>query len=198
MLMERVLAGLPLHVTLVYINDVLVSGRTLQKHLVNFRTVFQQLREFKLKLIPNKCSLFQKKVGCLGHIVSANGVSADPKKAQAILFWPKPSCPSSLRSFLGLCSYYRRFVPSFADVAHPLHKLLEKGQSFEWTTAVDQAFQQLKQRLMQAPVLGYPLPETYFVLDTDASSYATGAVLSQIQGGEERVIAQTLSPQGRQ
>ena len=84
----------------------------------------------------------------------------------------------SLRSFLGLCSYYRRFVHSFADLARPLHQLLEKGQAFEWTPDAAQAFQQLKERLTQTPILGYPLPEEPFILDTDASGYATGAVLS--------------------
>ena len=121
--------------------------------------------------------------------LSANGVSTDPQKAEAIRSWPEPTSRTDVRSFLGLCSYYRRFVPSFADLAKPLHQLLEAGRQFEWTAETDSAFNTLKEKLIQTPVLGYPLPQEPFILDTDASNYATGAVLSQIQDGKERVIA---------
>ena len=132
-LMERVLSGLPPNVALVYIDDILVSGRTFQEHLNNLRNVFQRLHKANLKLSPNKCYLLQKQVKYLGHVVSAEGVSADPQKVEAILSWPVPSCTSETRSFLGLCSYYRKFVQSFADIAKPLHRLIEAGRQFKWT-----------------------------------------------------------------
>ena len=91
---------------------------------------------------------------------------------------------TQLRSFLGICSYYRRFIPSFADIARPLHQLLEAGQHFEWTLEAERAFQQLKKKLTEAPVLGYPLPDAPFIID--ASNYAIGAVLSQCQDGKKR------------
>ena len=93
------------------------------------------------------------------------------------------------RLFLGLCSYYRRFFASFAEVAKPLHKLLEVGQKFEWIPETQQAFQELKKWLVSAPILGYPLLDAPFILDTDASNHVIGVVLSQIQDGPERVIA---------
>ena len=98
-------------------------------------------------------------------------------------------CVKEVRSFLGLASYYRRFVRGFAEVAAPLHALTEKAREFKWTEACEGAFEELKSRLMTAPVLSYPLPGCDYILDTDASGDGIGAVLSQVQHGEERVIA---------
>ena len=92
--------------------------------------------------------------------------------------WPIPRSVSKVKSFLGLCSYYRRFVPSFADVAQPLNQLCKKGQTFLWSIAAESAFQQLKVALTEAPVMAYPLPGIPFILDIDASNHAIGAVLS--------------------
>ena len=200
-LMERVLAGLPCHIAMVYIDDILVAGRTFSEHLDNLRRVFERLQNAKLKLSPTKCELLQQEVNYLGHVIGAQGISTDPKKIEAVQSWPVPANVPELRSFLGLCSYYRRFIPSFADLARPLHKLLEVGQTFQWSSEAQEMFLQLKGRLIAAPILGYPLPDAPFLLDTDASNYAIGAVLSQIQDGEERVIAyysQTLSRPQRQ
>ena len=200
-LMEQVLSGLPLSVALVYIDDILVPGKTFDDHVTNLRTVFQRIREAKLKLSPHNCILLQPKVSYLGHVISGEGISTDPKKIQAISSWPSPTSVTQLRSFLGLCSYYRRFIPSFADLAKPLHKLSEAGQSFDWTLEAEATFQQLKQMLTEAPILSYPKADAPFILDTDASNYAIGAVLSQYQEGQERVIAyysRTLSPPEKQ
>ena len=188
-LMEQVLLGLPQSTALVYLDDVLVPGRNFQEHLTNLQEVFQRLREAHLKLSPEKCELLQREVRYLGHIVSIEGIATDPQKNMTIREWPAPRNVSEVKSFLGLCSYYRRFVPSFADVAQPLNQLCEKGQTFMWSTAAENAFQQLKVALTEAPVMAYPLPGIPFILDTDASNWAIGAVLSQAQQGEERVIA---------
>jgi hypothetical protein len=188
-------------VALVYIDDILVPGKTFNDHLINLRTVFQRIREAKLKLAPPKYILLQPKVSYLGHVISGEGISTDPKKVQAISTWPSPISITQLRSFLGLCSYYRRFILSFADVARPLHKLLEAGQSFDWTSEAEATFQQLKRMLSEAPILGYPKADAPFIIDTDASNYAIGVVLSQYQEGQERVIAyysRTLSPPEKQ
>ena len=174
----------------------LVSGRSFQEHLTNLKTVFKQLQAARPKLAPNKCQLFRKEVNYLGHVVSDQGIATNPQKIETVLSWPVPTCCLDVQSFLGLCSYYQQFVPSFANLAKPLHLLLEDGQHFSWTEEADAAFQELKRRLTQAPVLGYPLPDGKFILDTDASNYATGAVLSQVQNGQERVIlyfSQSLS-----
>lgn len=200
-LMDRVLAGLPPETALVYIDDILVSGQTFHKQLDSLQRVFQCLRKAKLKLSPKKCHLFQKQVKYLGHVISQNGVSTDPEKVKAVAEWPQPTSTTEVRKFLGLCSYYRCFISQFAHIARPLHQLLECGRSFEWTPAASHAFQQLKQALVEAPVLGYPQPEGKLILDTDASSHAVGAVLSQEQDGVVRPLAyysQTLKHAERQ
>ena len=156
-LMDCVLAGLPPTTALVYIDDILVSGQTFKKQVDNLHQVFQRLREAQFKLSPSKCSLLQKKVKYLGHIISKEGIAPDPEKVEVVQSWPRPASVSEGRSFLGLCSYYRRFIPRFAHVAHPLHQLMEKGVTFHWTPETEEAFQLLKQALVGAPVLGYPV-----------------------------------------
>ena len=124
-LMEQVLAGLPLTVCLVYLDDILVPGRTFEQELENLRMVFLRLKEAKLKLAPKKCSLFQQEVKFLGHIVSGKGVATDPDKLQSVSTWPRPANTMEVRQFLGLCSYYRRFVANFAEIARHLHQITE-------------------------------------------------------------------------
>ena len=125
----------------------------------------------------------------LGHIVSACGIATDPDKVKTVVDWPCPKCLSDVRSFLGLCSYYRRFIPDFSTVAQPLFQLLEKDFKFNWTHDCEVAFETLKSALCIAPVLAYPTLDDPYILDTDASNSGIGAILSQVQGGQERVIA---------
>ena len=124
-LMEKVLAGLPLTVCLIYLDDILVPGHTFEDHIKNLRVVLLRLREAKLKLFSMKCTLFQRKVKFLRHIVSEAGVATDPEKLQTVRAWPRPSNVSEVRRFLGVCLYYRRFVPNFTDLAHLLHQCTE-------------------------------------------------------------------------
>ncbi len=143
-LMEQVLAGLPLSVCLIYLDDILVPGCTFNRAIHNLREVFQRLRLAKLKLSPKKCTLFQMEVKYLGYVVSSEGVAMDEDKVRTVKHWPRPKDITELKGFLGLCSYYRRFIPSFADVAAPLHEFTRKTRPFEWTTESDDAFQHLK------------------------------------------------------
>ena len=107
-------------------------------------------------------------------------------KIRAISSWPIPVNASEVKSFIGLCSYYRRYIPSFSDIAQPLYQCSE-GKPFIWTPAAEAAFSRLKQALTSAPVLGYPNSNGKFILDTDASNNGIGVVLSQLQDGQERV-----------
>ena len=107
--------------------------------------VFLRLKEAKLKLAPKKCSLFQQEVKFLGHIVSEKGVATDPDKLQSVSTWPRPANTMEVRQFLGLCSYYRRFVANFAEIACPLHQITEQNRTFEWTDGAEEAFKHLKQ-----------------------------------------------------
>ena len=130
---------------MVYIDDILVVGETFEDHLLNLRKVFDQLWEAGLRLKPTKCHLAKTQVEYLGYIVSAQGIAADPTKVEAIKSFPVPANLKNLRSFLGLASYYRRFIPRFAAEANPLHALIRKDVPFIWDTACQEAFERLKQ-----------------------------------------------------
>ena len=188
-LMDSVLAGLRWETLLVYLDDVIVFGSTIAKSIERLTCVLDRFRDAGLKLKPSKCHLFQKEVAYLGHVVSREGIHTDPVKIEAVRDWPVPSTQTQVRSFLGLASYYRRFIKGFANVAAPLNKLTEKNTKFVWTEQCTVAFEQLKQALISAPILAYPCADGQFVLDTDASNFAIGCVLSQVQDGEERVVA---------
>ncbi|GFX85048.1 hypothetical protein TNCV_4998771 [Trichonephila clavipes] len=187
-LMETVLKGLTFEACLIYLDDVIIGGRTFEEHLQNIRKVLSKLSDANLKLNPSKCKFFQKEVNYLGHI-SAEGVRTDPEKVSAVKNWKRPENLRELRSFLGLCTYYRKFVKGFSNIARPLHKLTESKQKFQWTKECEDSFLQLKEALTSSPILIYPQPDKPFILDTDASNESVGAVLSQEIDGQERVVA---------
>ena len=169
--------GLQWEKYLLYLDDIIVPASTVQESIERLEHVFQRLLDAGLKLKPSKCIFFQKKVKFLGHIVSENGIQTDPEKTEAVKKWPRPKNQKQMRSFLGLCSYYRRFVSKFAEIARPLHKLCEKYAAFNWTDICEEAFTRLKEVLTSPPILGYPIIKSKFILDTDASDKALGAVL---------------------
>ena len=148
----------------------------------------------------------------LGHIVSADGVSIDPEKTEAIRSWPTPTTEKELRSFLGLAGYYRRFVKDFSKIAKPLHSITRRYNKKKkkksatkpfkeiWNEQCESAFKELKDRLTSSPILGYPDFKNTFILETDASFDGLGAVLSQEQEQGHVVIAyasRTLRPTER-
>ena len=189
-LMESVLSGLAREKCLVYLDDVLVIGRTFQEHLTNLKEVFTRLAKAGLKLKPSKCKLARGELDFLGYVVSGNRISVDSKKVAAVTEYPTLVDLKSLRAFLGLASYYRRFVPSFSSVANPLYALTRKDVPFVWSVECDAAFTRLKQLLTNAPVLAYPSFGRDFLLETDASGVGLGAILSQKQDdGTIRPIA---------
>ncbi|UYV83760.1 K02A2.6-like, partial [Cordylochernes scorpioides] len=188
-LMETVLQGIPLETCLVYLDDIIVMGKSFEEHLINLERVLQKIRGARLKLNPRKCKPFKEKVRYLGHVISRQGIQTDPDRTETVRQWPVPRDVHQLRSFLGLCSYYRRFVPGFSNIARPLHRLTESGRPFSWTIDCERAMDKLKQALSSPPMLAYPDPGEPFILDTDASNTGIGAVLSQTQDGVERVIA---------
>ncbi len=188
-LMERVLAGLQWQTCLVYIDDIILFSTTVDEHIAQLQAIFTRLKEAGLKLKPKKCCIFRRKVKFLGHVVSDRGIETDPDKLSAVKDWPRPQNLTELRSFVGFCSYYRRFLPDFAATAKPLIKLTEKNAVFRWEDDQEQAWSKLKQLMTEAPVLAYPNRDATFVLDTDASDTGIGAVLSQIIDDEEHVVA---------
>ena len=160
-------------------DDILVIGRTFDEHLRNLCEVFERLRQFGLRLKPSKCHLAKRQVTYLGYNVSEGGISADPSKVDAVKRFPTPNDVSSLRSFLGLASYYRRFIPGFSKVAEPLFTLIRKDVTFKWSEICEKAFQQLKMLLTTAPLLIFPNFDKEFILETDASISGLGAVLAE-------------------
>jgi len=170
-------------------DDMIVYSKTVEEHLIRLNKLFDRLRTANLKLKPRKCHLLRAEIKFLGHVVSAPGALTDPSKIEAVRDWPVPEDVHEVRSFLGLTSYYRRFVPTFAEIASPLHVLTMKNKKFDWTTQCDHAFNKLKNALNSSPILAMPNDKDPILLDTDACDVSIGAILSQVQGGVERVIA---------
>ena len=188
-LMNIAMAGLDPEVWLVYRDDIIVHSPDLDSHLQRLERLFERLSLAGLKLKVSKCRLLQREVAFLEHRVNAEGLSTDPAKVEAIREWPTPACWKDVRAFLGLCSYYRMFVSEFSENAAPLHSLTRKNRRFHWDEACQSAFEGLKARLMFSPVLALPRDEGEYIVDTDGSEAAVGAVLSEIQDGEERPVA---------
>jgi transposase InsO family protein/predicted aspartyl protease len=188
-LQDKILAGLNWFSCLVYLDDIAVFATTFEQHIERLRAVMERIRDAGLKFNPDKCRLMQRTIEFLGYVIGANGVAPDPGKVKAVVEWPTPEQTSEVRSFLGLASYYRRWVEGFSRRAKPLFELTKKDRKYEWNAGCQAAFDDLKGCLTNAPVLGLPLSEGEFVLDTDASDYAAGAVLSQWQDGNLRVLA---------
>lgn len=152
----------------------------------------QILKENQLFAKLSKCVFDTRKVEYLGHVISGEGLSTDPKKISAISDWKTPTTITQLRSFLGLAGYYRRFIKNYGMICRPLHDALKKGQ-FKWNDEQENAFMALKKALITAPVLALPDFEQPFILVTDASGTGIGAVMLQ-QGREIAYYSKALCP----
>ncbi|BHF64235.1 hypothetical protein SprV_0200723600 [Sparganum proliferum] len=156
-LMNQVLSQLIPNSCLVYMVDIIVLGKDFDNHLANLRSVFHSLKQARLTLKPSKCVFIRPHVKFLGHVVSATGVETDVDKVRQIREWPTPSDVTEVRSFLGLVSYYRRFIKDYANIAAPLHRLTQKEKKFKWTAECNGSFQLLKDSLCTSPVLVFPI-----------------------------------------
>jgi hypothetical protein len=174
---------------LVYLDDIVIFGETLQVHNEKLREVLGRMRKHNLKLQPDKCEFLRKEVTFLGHVMTKDGVKPDEKKVEAVRNFPVPTCTRTLKSFLGLAGYYRRFLPNFSRIAKPLTELLKKNTPYVWDDKTDKAFNTLKESLTTEPLLRYPDFTRPFVLTTDASNEAIGAILSQGAIGKDPPIA---------
>ena len=203
-LMQTVLRGLFPSKCLIYLDDIIVFGQTAEEHDRNLTEVLRRIQDAGLTLNPKKCCFLRNSVDYLGHQISAEGIKALPDKLETVQNWPLPRSQKELQSFLGLANYYRRFVQGYSQIAAPLHRLTEKAakRNFNWGPEQDEAFEQLKQKLCEAPILTLPdFSESAppFTLDTDASDDAVGAVLSQVgTDDKERVIAYASSRLNKQ
>jgi hypothetical protein len=174
---------------LVFLDDILIFSKTLADHERHVRLVMDKLRAAKLYAKESKCEFFKTEVEFLGHIVGRDGVRMMQDKVQAISDWPTPSKVGDVRAFLGTAGYYRKFIRDFSSIAAPLTELTKDTVRFDWGPAQQLAFDKLKSALQQGPVLALPDPDLPFVVHTDASGFATGAVLMQDRGKGLQPIA---------
>ena len=156
--------------------------------LCHLRLNVRPALEAGLTLGAKKCKLARKSVEFLGHVVSTEGLRPNPRLLESIREIPPHSTVTEVRSFLGLVGYYRRFIKGFSDIARPLNSLLEKDREFKWTNECQSSFVNLKEKLINDPIVAYPDFQLPFKLYTDASNVGLGAVLAQKQDGKERII----------
>ena len=189
-LMELVFNGMHWTRVCVYIDDVVIFGKNFEDKMKNLKEVFERLRSSGLKARANKCKFFRKEITFLGHVVSKLGIKPDNSNIEKISNWPRPANVASVRSWLGLTGFYRKFIKDYAKISQPLLNLIKKDSVFNWTDECECAFQYLRQALIHPPILSYPDFDKAFVLYVDASSYAVGSVLSQTDNDNvEKVIA---------
>ena len=183
-LISQVLSGLESFST-GYIDDILCFSESLDDHFKHLEQIFERLREHGLKLKLTKCSFLQSETSYLGFKVTRQGIKPEENKIEAIRQLQPPSSKKEIRSFIGSCSYYRKFLPNFSGVAKPLIDLTRKNTHFKWENVHQAAFDSLKASLTKVPFLAYPDITKPFTLTTDASDYCIGACLSQLN--EENV-----------
>lgn len=163
----------------VFLDDVAIISPTFDQHLRDIATVFKRLQEGGFTLAAEKCYFGMQHCNYLGHTLMTTGVAVDKGKVQALADMPRPKGIRQLRAYLGLASYYRRHVPGFAEMAAPLIKLLKKDQPWRWEQEQEWSVQELKQRLMEAPVLAHPDFGRVFIVYSDYCRDGFGAVLAQ-------------------
>lgn len=163
---------------LVFFDDVLVYSKSWDEHLLHLERVLQLLKENSLYANQKKCSFGVTQIHYLGHIISNHGVSTEPDKIAAVLEWPTPKTLKQLRGFLGLTGYYRRFIQGYGQICRPLTDLLKK-EAFIWSENANSAFKELKNKMINPPILALPNFNEPFLIETDASGVGMGAVLMQ-------------------
>lgn len=187
--MDLVLSGMQGSEIFVYLDDIVLYSSSLTEHAIKFKKLAARLREANLRLQPDKCEFLRKEVIYLGHIIGKNGVRPDPGKIDAVQNFPIPKNAKNIKQFLGLAGYYRRFIKNFSKIAKPLTNLLKKDINFKWSEREQESFNILRDALCQEPILQYPDFTQPFLLTTDASGTAIGAILSQGQIGKDQPIS---------
>ncbi|UYV61011.1 K02A2.6-like [Cordylochernes scorpioides] len=170
-IIDSVLGSLKWNMCLCYLDDIVVYAPTFEEHLLRLQLVLSCIQKAGLSLNHKKCLFGSRRIKILGHLVDANGIHPDPDKVEAVSKFPRPRNISELKSFLGICSYYRRFIENFADKARSLHDLLKTEKQFYWDAAQEKAFEVLKTALISEPVLGHFDESADTHLHTDASGH---------------------------
>ena len=187
--MHMVLNGLIWERVIVYLDDINVMGATVEETLDHLEVVLQRFQEFGLKLKPRKCALFLSEAKFLGRLATREGVHVTDEHIKSVREWPVPKSKKELQQFLGFLNYHRGFIQGLAGMSAPLYELTGLRVEWKWTEEHQKAFELLKGVMTSPPVLGYPNSSDLFILDTDASDYAIGAALSQVQDAREVPIS---------
>ena len=166
-----------------YLDDILIYSTSMKEHRQHVRKVLTKLREAGIQADVDKCEFHVTETKYLGLIISTEGIKMDPPKVDAIKQWDSPTCVREVRSFIGFCNFYRRFIKDFSKVAGPLNTLTKKDVKFAWTDECELAFQGLKQRVCEAPILKHFDPSKQCHVETDSSDYVSAGVLSQEDNG---------------
>lgn len=177
-LMNSIFKPLLRRSVLVFFDDILIYSSSWSEHLCHVQEVLKIMQQNSLHANLKKCSFGVSEIHYLGHIISAQGVRTEPAKLQAVTDWPAPTNLKQLRGFLGLTGYYRRFIQGYGQICRPLTNLLKK-EAFKWDEAAAEAFQELKKKKIEPPVLALPNFKKPFLIETDASNQGMGAVLMQ-------------------
>ena len=162
---------------IIYLDDILIFSDNKEDHVKHVQEVLKRLREHDLFCKPEKCEFFRKLVEYLGLIISKGRIAMDEGKVKAILEWPVPKNVKDIQAFLGFANFYRRFIEDFSGIVKPMTSLLRKDAPWKWTQAEEESFKTLKNRFTNAPVLVMPDMTKQFIVEADASDFATGAVL---------------------
>lgn len=173
---------------LIYLDDIIILSTTFEEHLKDLQAVFDRLKEYNLTANREKCHFCCSRIKYLGHYITPQGLALDPEKVLAINKMKPPSNVKHLLTFLQMCSWYRRFVQNFAKVTEPLSRLTKKNVEWKWETEQQTAFNRLRELLVNAPILAQVDESKPFIIKTDASGYAVGAVLVQGEGEQEHPI----------
>ena len=181
-LMNKVFATEINKFILVYLDDILIFSESIEEHWEHLRTALERLRKAQLFGRVQKCDFLKSRVDYLGYEVSEKGIHASPEKVKAVVNWPRPQSVHDVRSFLGLASYYRRFIHGFSQIAGPMTELTRSKTKWHWDKAQEDSFLALKISLATAPVLRLPDFDHQFIVTTDASDVAIGAILQQDVG----------------
>ncbi|KAL7292652.1 hypothetical protein TKK_0013778 [Trichogramma kaykai] len=182
----------------IYMDDIIIATPTFAEHKDWVTKVIEKLNEAELTINKEKSEFCCEQVKFLGYIIDREGLRTDPEKVKAVLDCKSPKNIKQLKSFMGMVGWYSRFLPNLAEIRTPLTKLTQKGIAWHWNIEQEDAFNKLKLMLTQAPVLARPNPDLPFTLQTDASDFALGAVLTQIIDGEEHPIAYASRALSRQ
>ena len=192
-MMNKILADCIGKFVEVYVDDIIIYSPTFADHLKHLEKVFKLLDEVKLKLSLEKSKFFQSEVRFLGHLITTKGILPDERKIQAVRDYPVPKNLRELRGFLGLASYYRKFIEKFSSIAKPMNQLLKKDKDYQWNDACQNSFEILKDRLIKAPILRYPDFTKPFYVETDASGTGLGVILAQKDDNKKEYVIEYAS-----